>query len=109
MATQLPTHKNKWENALQVDGYFAVGVIAISHPEFGCIITKVSKEERTYPQLGVDCLGLEDTLEGSLTLIWYFSLETPIINQCRVVLKKQCVVSKKRALYVTTNGNYVWE
>ena len=39
---------NKWENALHMDGYYMVGVTPILHPGYKCIITLVSKEEKTY-------------------------------------------------------------
>jgi hypothetical protein len=54
MAVLLAKHRNKWENTLHMDGYYVVGVIAIPLPEFGYIITIVSKEEKTYLWFVVD-------------------------------------------------------
>ena len=37
----------KWESAFHMNGYYMLGVITIPYLGFGCIITIVSKEERT--------------------------------------------------------------
>ena len=41
-------HKNKWENAGLMDGYYVVGITAISYPSYGVIINIVSKKDTTY-------------------------------------------------------------
>ena len=41
-------HKNKWESAGLMDGYYVVGVTAIPYPGFGVLINIVSKEDIAY-------------------------------------------------------------
>jgi hypothetical protein len=41
-------HKNKWENAGLIDGYYMVVVTVIPYPGVGVIINIVSKEDITY-------------------------------------------------------------
>ena len=48
MAAPLIKHKNKWESALHMEGYYVVGVTPIPSPGYGCIISIVSKEEKTF-------------------------------------------------------------
>ena len=48
MATPLSEHMKKWESTLHMDGYYVVGVTLIPYPGYGCIITIVSKEEKTH-------------------------------------------------------------
>ena len=47
-AAPLADHKNKWESAGLMDGYYVVGVTAIPYPGFGVIINIVSKQDITY-------------------------------------------------------------
>ena len=54
MLAPLLEHKNKWESALHMDGYYVVGVIAIPYLGYGCIVTVISKEEKTYLMSVVD-------------------------------------------------------
>jgi hypothetical protein len=44
----LADHKNKWESAGLMEGYYVVGITAISYPGFGVIINIVSKHDITY-------------------------------------------------------------
>ena len=44
----LPDHKNKWESAGLIEGYYVVGVTAIPYPGFEVIINIVSKQDITY-------------------------------------------------------------
>lgn len=44
----LPEHKIKWETALLMDGCYVVGVTVITYHGYRCIITIVSKKEKTY-------------------------------------------------------------
>jgi hypothetical protein len=44
----LADHKNKWESAGLMEGYYVVGVTAIPYPGFGVIINIVSKHDITY-------------------------------------------------------------
>jgi hypothetical protein len=44
----LADHKNKWESARLMEGYYVVGVTAIPCPGFGVIINIVSKLDITY-------------------------------------------------------------
>ena len=44
----LSEHMNKWKNALYVDGYYVVGVTSNPYHGYGCVITIVSKKEKTY-------------------------------------------------------------
>lgn len=48
MAVPLLKHRNIWQSTLHMNGYCVVGVVAIPYPGVSCIITTVSKEERTY-------------------------------------------------------------
>ena len=48
MVAPLPEHKNKWETKLLMDGYNGMVVTVITHHGYGCVITIVSKEEKTY-------------------------------------------------------------
>ena len=41
-------HKNIWESAGLMDGYYVVGVTAIPYPSFDVIIHIVSKEDIAY-------------------------------------------------------------
>jgi hypothetical protein len=41
-------HKNKWESAGLMDGYYVVGITAIPYPGFEMLINIVSKEDITY-------------------------------------------------------------
>ena len=44
----LADHKNKWENAELMKGYYVIGVIVFPYPGFGVIINIVSKHDITY-------------------------------------------------------------
>ena len=48
MATPLLKHRNIRESALHMDGYYVVGVIPVPYSGYKCIITIVSKVEKTY-------------------------------------------------------------
>ena len=48
MAVPLPKHRNIQQSVLHMNAYCVVGVVAIPYPGVNCIITIVSKEERTY-------------------------------------------------------------
>ena len=45
--TPMAVHKNKWESAELMDGYYVVGVTVIPYPGYGVIINIVSKEDIT--------------------------------------------------------------
>ena len=40
----MENHKIKWESTELIDGYYVVGVVAISYPRFGVLINIVSEE-----------------------------------------------------------------
>ena len=48
MAAPLVEHTIKWESALHMDEYYVVGVTPTPYPRYKCIISIVSKEEKTY-------------------------------------------------------------
>jgi hypothetical protein len=48
LSAPMPDHKNKWESAGLMDGYYVVGVTAIPYPGFGVLINIVSKEDISY-------------------------------------------------------------
>ena len=67
----LVDHKNKWESAGLMEGYYVVGVTAIPYPSFGMIINIVSKHDITYHVTIGDiphCTCLDFTKMSSQTL-----------------------------------------
>jgi hypothetical protein len=48
LAPSTVDHKNKWESAGLMDGYYVVGITVIPYPGFGVLINIVSKEDITY-------------------------------------------------------------
>ena len=54
MASPLLEHIIKWESIWHMDGYYVVGVTAISYSRYICIIIIVSNEEKAYIVSTVD-------------------------------------------------------
>jgi len=69
--TSTADHKNKYESAGLMDGYFVVGVTAIPYLRFGVIISHVSKDDITYRVTIADiphCICLDFTKMSSHAL-----------------------------------------